>query len=513
MEQCADGPAVPPAQTVHEAIAWWAERTPEAPALLGVSGATISFGELQRRIGAVAARLTTLGVGRGDRVVLALPDGMGAAIAGLGTSRVAVGVPVSPAQSRREAEPMLAAVAPGALVAAVGADTVFRGLAVETGIPLLELGAGGTVGEDGEPTSLPDLDPDDLALILLTSGTTDQPRRVPVTHRALLDTRSGRVIDGKLTPRDRGLCTSPAYFVLGLARVAESLISGGSALVASASEVVNYPEAVRDARPTWSWMVPALLETILEAARNTPAFGEWPLRFVRSGGALVTPDLIARAEALWNVPVLNGYGATETLGYVAAEGLPEMVPRRLGSVGRALSGTEIAIRDAEGRELPPGAPGEIAVAGKHVFAGYLGDPAATAAAFYPDGWHRTGDLGYLDEDGYLFVTGRVREMINRGGEKIAPHEIDDVLRDHPVVADAAAFGLPHPRLGEEAVAAVILREPDALSERALRRWAAGRLSPHKVPRRIFIVESLPCTGSGKVQRAELSRRFGGARDG
>ena len=147
-----------------------------------------------------------------------------------------------------------------------------------------------------------------------------------------------------------------------------------------------------------------------------------------------------------------------------------------------------------------------------VFSGYLDDPEATSAAFFPGGWYRTGDLGYLDEDGYLFVTGRAREMINRGGEKIVPHEIDDVLRSHPAVADAAAFGLPHPRLGEEAAAAVILRESGSLNERALRRWAAGRLSPHKVPRRIWFVADLPRTGCGKVQRGDWSAESGTTRD-
>ena len=151
--------------------------------------------------------------------------------------------------------------------------------------------------------------------------------------------------------------------------------------------------------------------------------------------------------------------------------------------------------------------GEITVRGPGVFSGYLGGPEATAAAFFPGGWYRTGDLGYLDDEGYLFVTGRLREMINRGGEKIAPTEIDEVLRTHPAVADAAAFAIPDPRLGEEVAAAVVLREEGALDARTLRRWMAGRLSPHKVPRRIWFVDALPRTGSGKVQRGELSRTF------
>jgi acyl-CoA synthetase (AMP-forming)/AMP-acid ligase II len=317
----------------------------------------------------------------------------------------------------------------------------------------------------------------------------------------------------KLTSRDRGLSSAPAYFVLGLARVAESLIAGGSAVVCSTAAVVSRPAAIRDLRPTWAWLGPAVLETILEASQSNPAFAEWPLRYVRSGGALVTPDLIARAQDLWGVPVLNGYGTTETLGYISAEESPETIPRKPGSVGLPRPGLELSIRDPDGATVAPGVTGEITVRGDPGFAGYLDGPEATAAAFFPGSWYRTGDLGHLDEDGYLFVSGRAREMINRGGEKIVPHEIDDVLRSHPAVADAAAFGLPHPRLGEEAAAAVVLREPGALEARKLRRWAASRLSPHKVPRRIWFVDQLPRTGSGKVQRGVLAERFQNADNG
>jgi acyl-CoA synthetase (AMP-forming)/AMP-acid ligase II len=296
--------------------------------------------------------------------------------------------------------------------------------------------------------------------------------------------------------------------VLGLARIIESLISGGSTIVASAAEIVAYPETIRMLAPTWSWISPALLETILEVAHENPAFREWPLRFLRSGGAQVTPDLIARAQALWGIPVLNGYGTTETLGYVAAEESVDVVPRKLGSVGQARPGLRVTIRNSDGDPLPDGTVGEITVRGPSIFSGYLDDPAATAAAFFPGGWYRTGDLGYRDDEGYLFITGRLREMINRGGEKIAPTEIDEVLRAHPAIADAAVFAIPDARLGEEVAAAVVLREEGALDERALRRWVARHVSPHKIPRRVWVVDELPRTGSGKVQRGDLSRRFG-----
>ncbi len=503
---------IPPVGTAPEAIAWWAATTPDAPALCSIHDEPISYAQLQTRVAEFARQLTALGIARNDRVMLALPEGVAAAVAGLATIHSAVGVPVNPVQSRAEAEHIVVSVAPRVVIVAQGTETAWRDVALRANIPAMALDAAGHPPLDVDssrvsvdPLRLPA--PDDLAMILLTSGTTDAPRRVPATHANLLATCSARVRARGLSKGDRGLSTAPAYFVLGLARVIESLISGGSAIVVTALESVRQPEAIRDLAPTWAWISPALLETVLEAAAQNPTFGEWPLRFVRSGGAQVTPGLIARAQALWGVPVLNGYGTTETLGFIAAEESPHTIPRKPGSVGLARPGLEVAIRTVDGDPLAPGTVGEITVRGPGVFSGYLDDSEATAAVFFPGGWYRTGDLGYFDDEGYLFVTGRLREMINRGGEKIAPAEIDEVLRAHPAVADAAAFAIPDARLGEEIAAAVVLREEGALDARALRRWAAGRLSPHKIPRHLWVVDKLPRTGSGKIQRGELSRIF------
>jgi acyl-CoA synthetase (AMP-forming)/AMP-acid ligase II len=508
---------IPQVGTIPEAIAWWAEATPEAPALLSVEGEALTYGEAWRRIDRVARTLAALGVERTDRVALALPDGTAAAIAGLATMRAAIGVPVNPGLPSAEAERVVAAVAPRLVIVARGASIPLRAAAAQAGVPVVEIDAAGSLLAPAAPDTmrggrLTDPTPDDLTLILLTSGTTDRPRRVPVRHDALLATCSARVTIRALGRRDRGLSSAPAYFVLGLSRIAESLLGGGSVIVATPAALVRDPEAVRDLRPTWAWMSPALLEMVLEAASEHSAIAAWPLRVVRSGGAQVTADLITRAEALWRVPVLNGYGTTETLGYIAAEEHPETIPRKPGSVGLVRPGLELVIRDADGAPLPPGATGEITVRGPSVFPGYLDDPAATAAAFFPEGWYRTGDLGHLDAEGYLFVTGRAREMINRGGEKVAPSTVDAALRRHPGVVDAAAFALPDRRLGEEVAAAVVPRPGTALTARELRRWVARQLAPHEVPRRIWFVEMLPRTGSGKVQRLALTERYRSAAD-
>jgi acyl-CoA synthetase (AMP-forming)/AMP-acid ligase II len=506
-----EDPWSPPAETIPGSIAWWAEQTPEAPALLGLAGERLSFGELQTALTCVGRDLAALGIGRGDRVVLALPDGVAHAVAMLGTIGAAVAVPVNPVQAPVEAEQILTVVQPRAVIEALGVETDFRG-AARAGVPVFTVDRSGALLPDQEPLgpplpSAPEPAAADLAMILLTSGTTDRPRRVPVSHGMLLDTCAARVAIRGFTARDRCLNAAPGYFVLGISRTAEALICGGSAIVAAPSDVVLAPEAVRDLQPTWAWLSPALLGSILQAAAHNPAFAQWPLRLVRLGGSRVASDLAARGEALWGLPMLNGYGTTETLGFISAEEYPETVPRKPGSLGLARPGQEIVICADDGTPLPAGTVGEITVQTRGRFDGYLDDPAATAAVFFPGGWYRTGDLGYLDEDGYLFVTGRMREMINRGGEKIAPHEIDEVLRTHPAIAEAAAFALPDRRLGEEVAAAVVARDGAGLTERGLRRWAAARLSPHKVPRRIWFVAALPHTGSGKVQRTLLTEQY------
>jgi acyl-CoA synthetase (AMP-forming)/AMP-acid ligase II len=506
----------PPGPTVPACIAWWAGTTPDAPALLGFAGEALSYGELQERVLGFAQRLTALGVAPDDRVAAAIPDGIAHALALLAAQRAAIAVPINPAQTRAEVKPILAACAPRALIVAAGTGSGVREAARAATVPVLEVDNSGTLHPTpalGSPCPLRD-EPqaEELALILPTSGTTERPRLVPVVHGPWLETCAMRVRTRRLLPRDRCLNAAPGYFVMGVARTAEALISGGSAIVATAAEIVLRPAAVRDQRPTWTWMGPALLDSVLEAASGDAAVAEWPFRFVRSGGARVTPELIARAEALWNVPVLNGYGTTETHGYIAAEADPAVAPRKVGSVGTVRPGLPVAIRADNGAALPAGQTGEITARTGGIFAGYLDDPEASAAAFFPGGWYRTGDLGYLDSEGYLFVTGRAREMINRGGAKIAPHEIDDALRDHPAVAAAAAFALPDRRLGEEVALAVVLREGQHLSLREIRRWLADRLSPHKIPRRVWFVAELPRTGSGKVQRAALTARFQGRDD-
>ena len=502
----------PPGDTVSACIASWAAVTPDARALLGIAGPEFTYAELWAFMNHVRDELAAAGIGRTERVVLALPDGVVPAAMMLATMRAAVATPVNPALPLPEAQTILDSLTPRALIVPVGMPTAFCAAAAASGIAVLEIDEHGFLlpgpVTGSQPTAFEaEPDPDDLALILLTSGTTDRPRRVPVRHRSLLDVCTLRARARKLSPADRGLNSAPASFVVGISRTIEPLITGGSTVVVTGADLLAFPEAVSRLRPTWAWFAPALLESIVTAAERHSAFKEWPLRAVRVGGGRLPADLAARAEALWGAPPLIGYGTTEVLGYIAAEEEIDRFPRKPGSVGQVRPELSLVIRSPEGEALATGEPGEITVQPGDLFSGYLDDPEATAAVFFDGGWYRTGDLGYLDADGYLFVTGRVREMINRGGQKIAPHEIDDALRAHPDVADAAAFGLPDKRLGEDVAAAVVVRNGAETTALGLRHWVAERLAPHKIPHKIWFVPELPRTASGKIQRGALTTRF------
>jgi acyl-CoA synthetase (AMP-forming)/AMP-acid ligase II len=363
---------------------------------------------------------------------------------------------------------------------------------------------------DTQPARLigwPAADPRHVAVILHASGTTALPKRVPRTHGSI--TAAARVARAStlLTPDDVLLLTAGFHHSLGLADFLAALLNGGSCVVTGGFDPRAYADWLDAHRPTWSVLTPAQLDLLLDHAaatgREVIAGPESRLRAVRAEAQAMTPGTLQRAERSLRAPVLTGYGMTET-GNIAKFGPHD--ERREGSCGRSW-GIAIRIVDESGQDVAPGATGEVVVRGPTVFAGYLDDPAATAAAFLPGGWFRTGDSGHLDEDGYLYLTGRVHETINRGGEKIAPAEVDRVLASHPAVANAAVFAVPDARLGEDIVAAVVLKPGQTASQRELRAWMLGQLTRFKVPRRVWIVASLPLTPTGKVRRGALSALY------
>jgi acyl-CoA synthetase (AMP-forming)/AMP-acid ligase II len=263
---------------------------------------------------------------------------------------------------------------------------------------------------------------------------------------------------------------------------------------------------LEESEATWYTAVPTMHQEVLaRVAANREAIGRCRLRFIRSSSAALAPEVMSGVERAFNVPVIEAFGMTEASHQIASNPLPpgRRVP---GSVGVA-AGAEIAIMDPSGRPLAAGETGEIVVRGRGVTGGYEGNADANATAFR-DGWFRTGDLGRLDRDGYLFITSRLKEIVNRGGEKISPREIDEALLEHPSVAQAAAFAVPHPTLGEDLVVAVVLRPGSRADQSELREFLFSRLSDFKVPSQIVFVETLPTGNTGKVQRTTLHEKLG-----
>jgi acyl-CoA synthetase (AMP-forming)/AMP-acid ligase II/acyl carrier protein len=293
----------------------------------------------------------------------------------------------------------------------------------------------------------------------------------------------------------------PLFHIHGLvAGLLASLTAGGSVACTGSFSAAGFFEWVKELHPTWYTAVPTMHQAILAEAPARSSGGH-RLRFIRSSSAALPAPVMAGLESVFGVPVLEAYGMTEAAHQMASNPLPP-APRKPRSVGTA-AGPEIAIADGDGRPLPQGQSGEVVIRGENVTPGYEGNPAANLASF-TDGWFRTGDQGYLDPDGYLFLTGRLKEIINRGGEKVSPREIDEVLLEHPAVAQAVAFTVPHPTLGEDIAAAVVLKPGAAADSQALRAWLFERLTGSKVPSRVVVVPEIPKGPTGKLQRIGLA---------
>jgi acyl-CoA synthetase (AMP-forming)/AMP-acid ligase II len=360
---------------------------------------------------------------------------------------------------------------------------------------------GALTGSDARTT----VTADDIAMILHTSGTTSRPKRVPIRHRNLIASAGNIGRTYQLGSQDSTLCVMPLFHIHGIvASLLSTLASGGTVICPPGFDGLKFFGWLDEFKPTWYSAVPTMHQLILaRAERNAEIIKANPLRFIRSSSAPLPPVVLERLEETFGAPVLESYGMTEASHQMTSNPLPP-APHKAGSVGIGI-GVEAGIMDENGTLLAPGEIGEVVVRGPNIVDGYENNPEANASAFV-DGWFRTGDQGYLDADGYLCLTGRIKELINRGGEKISPLEIDDVLLRHPAVAEALAFAVPHKTLGEEVHAAVVLK--GEASERELRQHCAETLAEFKVPRQIHILEALPRGATGKLQRISMAKTLG-----
>jgi acyl-CoA synthetase (AMP-forming)/AMP-acid ligase II/acyl carrier protein len=471
-------------------------------------GPPLSYGSLWNRVSGLAASLESCGVASeaAGRVAVVMPNGRMQSIALLGACCAGIAVPLNPAYREEEFRAYLRRTGAAWLLVVAKEDGPAVAAAVDVGVRVLRLGVDtAAIDADSstavEPRRPPR--PDDLAVVLLTSGSTGRGKVVPLTHRNLCGSAADVARSVRLGRQDRCLSMWEQFHIGGVVDLLLApLASGGQIVSAGGFDAARFFALLESTRPTWFQGVPV---TLRELCHHATAHGIDPrgssLRFLRSVAAALPEPWMQELEACFGVPVIQTFGMTEASPLITSNCLPPGL-RKPGSTGKPC-GPEVRIMGEGGRPLPPGQRGQIAVRGDNVFGGYENDPQANAEAF-SDGWFYTGDVGYLDEDGYLFLTGRVKEMINRGGEKISPHEVDEALLQHPAVAQAATFGVPHPRLGEEVAAALVLEPGQRVSEVELQRFVEQRLAGFKVPRRLLFLDELPRCPIGKIRRRELA---------
>ena len=474
----------------------------------------LSYARLVETVRSIRGQLCEMGVGRADRVAIVLPNGPEMAVAFMAVSSCAVCAPLNPAYCAAEFDFYLSDLQARALIAPATVDSPAIKVAAEQGIPVFELRSlaeAGSLALAGRPCGPPNpagaSEAGDVALVLHTSGTTSRPKMVPLTHQNLYQSAISIARWFSLTESDCCLNIMPLFHIHGLiGAVLSSLSAGACAACAPGSDATKFFDWVRRLEPTWYTAVPTMHQAILaRAGQHSDILETHRLRFIRSCSSALAPELMRGLEEAFRVPVVESYGMTEASHQIASNPLPPR-HRKPGSVGLA-AGPDVSIMDQDGNLLGPGQKGEIVLRGETVTPGYIGNPDANKKSF-TGGWFRTGDEGFLDDEAYLFISARIKEIINRGGEKISPREIDEVLLKCPGVSQAVAFAIPHAQLGEEVGAAVVLRPDAVVSESELRQFAAGQLAYFKVPRVIRIVEEIPKGATGKIQRIGLSERFG-----
>ena len=507
--------------TILDLIQESALASPEALALHAPGRQPLSYSALHSHVVRTAKAFRKHGIRKDDAVAIVLPNGPEMATAFLAACTAAVCAPLNPTYRADEFEFYFADLPAKALVISGLPDCPARDVARKMGLPIIELawserdtaGIFSVIGDSpaSDSDSLEPPGADDVALILHTSGTTSRPKIVPLTQANLA--ASARHISATLELKASDLCLNvmPLFHIHGLvAALLSSLKSGAGVVCSPGFLATNFFEWIDAFRPTWYTAVPTMHGSVISrsgAAEST--IESHNLRFIRSSSAALPRTTLEKLESVFGVPVIEAYGMTEAAHQMASNPLPPR-ERKPGTVGPQ-AGPSISVIDNDGNPVAAGTRGEVAIKGPNVTRGYARNEKANAAAFV-NGWLRTGDEGSLDEDGYLTILGRLKELINRGGEKISPLEVDEVILAHPAVAQAVTFAARDSILGEEVAAAVVLREGAVLSERQLREFVAARIAYFKVPRRVLFMTAVPTGPTGKVQRIGLAERLGVAFD-
>ncbi|KAL8284850.1 hypothetical protein RB601_006663 [Gaeumannomyces tritici] len=474
---------------------------------------TASYRRLAADVSAFQAKLAALGITHGSAVSIATVNSYEFIVSFLAASwQRAVAAPLNPAYKQAEFEfyiedvgSAVVLVPRGAFDAAspaVKAARRFNAAIAECywddgkGEVALDVKDYGLLkGKGGQQVLEPQ--PDDVALVLHTSGTTSRPKVVPLTHRNLTRTMNNIKNTYKLTPADRTMLVMPLFHVHGLlCGLLAPLYTGGSMVVPTKFSATDFWRDFAAHGANWYTAVPTIHQILLKH----PAPNPLPqIRFIRSCSSPLSPTAFAQLEAAFKAPVLEAYAMTEAAHQMTSNPLPEVGKRKPGSVGVG-QGVEVRILDDKGDELAQGSEGEICIRGENVTKGYLNNTEANAGAFTKGGFFRTGDQGKMDEDGYLVITGRIKELINKAGEKISPIELDNVLTRHPAVSEAVSFAIPDDIYGQEVAVAIVLKPGAKLGQDELRAWVADKLAKFKVPKKIYFTDVMPKTATGKIQR-------------
>jgi acyl-CoA synthetase (AMP-forming)/AMP-acid ligase II len=473
-------------------------------------GISVSYESLRRQVQAVADSLASAGIKRGDRVAMALPNGLAGIVCFLAASVAGTAAPLNPNYREDEFRFYLDDTNARLLILPPdGGEDARRAAGDQVPIVSAAHDSSGTVRLSPSASGLTSTEPsgEDIALVLHTSGSTGRPKRVPLKHVNLAVSVGNVVETYQLTPDDVSLCVMPLFHVHGLvASTLATLATGGTVVVPPKFNPLGFWRTVRDHRVTWYSAVPTMHQLLLARAGSSEGFDHGRLRFIRSCSAALSPDTMQGLESAFGVPVLEAYGMTEASHQMASNPLPPG-ERKPGSVGPG-TGVRVGIMDAEGNLLAADEHGEVVIQGRNVIQGYENNPDANASSF-TNGWFRTGDQGFLDKSGYLTLVARIKELINRGGEKISPREIDEVLLRHPAIAEAVAFGTPHKMWGEEVAAAVVMRENASVGESELLSYCRERLADFKCPKKIHITQTIPRTATGKIQRRMVAAAYAG----
>ena len=478
-----------------------------------------TYGDLKKLTAYVSSQLRSYGIAVADRVAIVLPNGPEMASAFITMAQSCTTAPLNPNYREEEYLFYLKDLNAKALVVLQDYNGPALAAANHLNISVIKVSVNpehlagefellGEIHNSVISQRLPT--PQDVALILHTSGTTSKPKIVPLLHSNIVS--SAKNIKSSLSLSEDDLCMNimPLFHIHGLiAALSASIAAGGSVWCSPGFDALKFFRWLDDASPSWFTAVPTMHQAILaRSKRNKDIIEKNKLRFLRSSSASLPSQVMKELERVFSAPIIEGYGMTEATHQMASNPLPPLV-QKPGSVGRE-AGPKIRIAHELENHLIDGT-GEVVISGSNVTPGYENNfDANKKSFFYFEGerWFRTGDQGAFDHEGYLSLTGRLKEIINRGGEKISPLEVDEVLMDHPSVAQVVTFAVPHEKLGEDVAAALVLEEGSEVTESDLRAFASGRMVDFKVPKQIVILSEIPKGATGKLQRIGLAEKLG-----